>query len=355
MITDKGPETVRPELVSGNYLVRFEARTLDDIRALGGNDAADDLRFATVARVSEINQSLYRTLASPIVRATVNDQTADWLRQMHPHRLRYEAFSDKNPLLQPVRELAEGARANRRPVTADNPFLAMQEAVSRQIVQAFDMSRDARDWWTEAFFMTVYGSQMVQAMVGLRSDDAAARRHIGRDVTREAAVHKTAAELEAHVERGGVCEAVVRALLYVGLGSPKPAVDERAFTVLRQIRAEHPESGRLSLAQFKELVKEQYLMLRIAQERAIAALPKLLPGDAKERLAALAVIRRVASAAGEPAGEAKTRLARIEALFAAATGPDAEQWEVMPMRNAPARGRQRGEDRPKNGGGQRSP
>src|SRR5258708_704118 len=149
-------------------------------------------------------------------------------------------------------------------------------------------------WWTETFFMTFYGSPMVQAMVGLRSDDAAARRNIGHDVTREVAVHNMAAELEAHVERGGLCEAGVRALLYVRLGNPHPAVDERAFAVLRQIRAEHPESGRLSLAQFKELVKAQYLKLRIDQERAIAALPKLLTADAKEREAALAVIRRVA-------------------------------------------------------------
>jgi hypothetical protein len=208
--------------------------------------------------------------------------------------------------------------------------------------------------WTETFFMTFYGSPMVQAMVGLRSDDAAARPNIGRDVTREVAVHNMAAELEAHIERGGLCEAVVRALLYVGLGNPHPAVDERAFAVLRQIRAEHPESGRLSLAQFKELVKAQYLMLRIDQERAVAALPKLLTADAKEREAALAVIRRVASAAGEPTGEAKTRLVRIEVLFAPSTGPDAEQWEATLSRSAPTRGRPRGEDRPKNGGAQRT-
>jgi Protein of unknown function (DUF3141) len=73
VITEKAPETARPELVSGNYLVRFEARTLDDIRALGGNNAADDLRFATAARVSEINQGLYRTLASPVIHSMVND------------------------------------------------------------------------------------------------------------------------------------------------------------------------------------------------------------------------------------------------------------------------------------------
>ena len=51
-------------------------RTLDDIRALGGNDAADEQRFATAARVSEINLALYRTFARPIVRSAVSSPLA---------------------------------------------------------------------------------------------------------------------------------------------------------------------------------------------------------------------------------------------------------------------------------------
>ena len=51
--------------------MRCEERTLDDIRALGGNDIADERRFATAAKVSEINLALYRTFAQPLVRAAV--------------------------------------------------------------------------------------------------------------------------------------------------------------------------------------------------------------------------------------------------------------------------------------------
>ena len=47
--------------MSGDWVMRCEARTLDDIRALGGNDAEDERRFATAARVSETNLALYRT------------------------------------------------------------------------------------------------------------------------------------------------------------------------------------------------------------------------------------------------------------------------------------------------------
>src|SRR6185436_11151272 len=69
-------DTSNPGFVTGNWVMRCEARTLDDIRALGGNDAADERRFATAARVSEINLSFYRTFAQPMVRAMVNSPMA---------------------------------------------------------------------------------------------------------------------------------------------------------------------------------------------------------------------------------------------------------------------------------------
>jgi pimeloyl-ACP methyl ester carboxylesterase len=71
---EKSEKTTNPDLAIGNWVMRCEMRTLDDIRALGGNDPADERRFATAARVSETNLALYRTFAQPIVRAFVNPQ-----------------------------------------------------------------------------------------------------------------------------------------------------------------------------------------------------------------------------------------------------------------------------------------
>ena len=51
VITEVDANTANPELIHGRYLFRLEARRLADIRALGGNDAEDDLRFATGAAV----------------------------------------------------------------------------------------------------------------------------------------------------------------------------------------------------------------------------------------------------------------------------------------------------------------
>src|SRR5215510_10232231 len=132
----KTEDTASPDLVGGNWVMRCEQRTLDDIRALGGNDAADDRRFATAARVSEINLALYRAFAQPVVRAMTSEPAADWMHRMHPLRLQYELFSDANPLMSAVGEMAEQIRRERSPASADNPFLALQQNASRQIVAA---------------------------------------------------------------------------------------------------------------------------------------------------------------------------------------------------------------------------
>src|SRR6187431_553923 len=46
VLEPKGEAIDNPELVTGEWIMRCEARSLDDIRALGGNDLEDERRFA---------------------------------------------------------------------------------------------------------------------------------------------------------------------------------------------------------------------------------------------------------------------------------------------------------------------
>src|SRR5580692_8396668 len=85
-------------------------RTLDDIRALGGNEAADDRRFAAAARVSQVNLGLYRTFVQPIVRALVPPAAAACIRQFHPLRLQYQMFAGANSLIEPLEAAAKRVR-----------------------------------------------------------------------------------------------------------------------------------------------------------------------------------------------------------------------------------------------------
>src|SRR5581483_11328602 len=84
---DKTEQTSNPELASRDWVMRCEARTLDDIRALGGNDLADERCFATADRVSQANLALYRAFVQPVIRAGMNPALADFIQHMHPLRL----------------------------------------------------------------------------------------------------------------------------------------------------------------------------------------------------------------------------------------------------------------------------
>jgi hypothetical protein len=313
VITEVDEDTVNPDLVHGKYLFRVEARTLDHIRALGCNDTTDDLRFATVARVSEINRGLYQNFVAPAVRMAVTEQAAELSRAMHPSRLRFAMFSEQNPLMQPVKALAESVRATRQPASADNPLLAMERATSSWITLCLQAYGEFRDAMTETVFLNTYGSPLLQALVGLGAQPATSHR-IERDLVREADEARLRAELEERFDVGGLEEAAVRALIYIRL--PGGSVDERGFAVLKLIRASRPVGKQMSLARFKELVREQYLLVCLDEERAINALPKLLGTDANARRSAMDVLHRLLAARGDLSDEAGRRLSRIEALFA---------------------------------------
>jgi hypothetical protein len=107
-------------------------------------------------------------------------------------------------------------------------------------------------------------------------------------------------------------------------------VDERSLEALRQVRR-NDAGARLTLAQFKMLVREQFFMLLLDQERALAAVPKLLPDNVSERRAAFAAIREVLSASAEISGEVAKRLRRVAELF----GMDATEGSERASNVAP--------------------
>ena len=146
----KSGDTTNPDLVSGEWVMRCEQRTLDDIRAMGGNSPEDERRFATAARVSEINLSLYRAFVQPMVKAIFTPQVAEWLRRWDTGRMQYEAFTDANPFMPALASAAEKVREQRKPASADNPFIVAQEKVSEQIVKALDAWRESQEKLSES-------------------------------------------------------------------------------------------------------------------------------------------------------------------------------------------------------------
>jgi hypothetical protein len=91
--------------------------------------------------------------------------------------------------------------------------------------------------------------------------------------------------------------------------------DERGLAALRGLRTIEDDKPRLTLSEFKALVREQYYMLLIDQEATLATIPDLLPRDREVRRKAFAALGRVLRAAGEVTGEAAQRFERIAGLF----------------------------------------
>jgi len=241
----------------------------------------------------------------------VKPQAAEMMRNLHPLRLQYEAFSSRNPFMAMVKSLAERASEDRKQVSEDNPFIAFQEQFSRQIVNALDSWRDSQEALSEATFLAVYGSPALQAAVGVDPQSTPSRRQEMSASHREM-LQRRIAELKSRISEGGIREAAIRGLLYVG--SARGMVDERSLEALR-IARRNDSGARLTLAEFKMLVREQFFMLLLDQEAALAAIPKLLPENAKARHAAFAAIRDVLSASAAISGEAAKRLKRVAALF----------------------------------------
>ncbi len=312
-LTDLGDRTANADLVKGNYVARLVPRTLDDIRALGHNSDDDERKFAAAARVSEINQGLYRSLVSPLVRMVSTPASAHFLREMHPNRVAFRTFSDLNPLMGSVAEIAQNLRATgkRHPASPDNPFVQYEKLMSSWIVSGLEMAGKAREVWAETMFHAIYGSPVLQAAVGLKSDAAqTANRASGALQQADALV-----DPETDMDKGGLVAAGLRALIYVMHGS---GVDERQFHAMQQIyqAASEADAEVLPVAALKDILRRQAALLRADRDRAMAAIPQMVRGNPDRAVRVAAIIDGIVGAKGKLNAETARRLRRVDDLFA---------------------------------------
>jgi hypothetical protein len=293
-----------PDLVTGDWIMRCEARTLDHLRALGGNDAEDERRFEAATKLSEINLALYRTFTQPLVRLFANPRTVEMMHDLHPLRLQYEFFSDNNPAMGWVKRLANDVRKDRKTASPDNPYLQMQNTASEQIATALDVWRDFSEAVAERTFLSIYGSPLLQVSLGLDPQSGTARRKAPKSVVHRQLIQSRVDELKSRIPIGGIREAIVRSVLYVG--AARASVDERAFESVRRLRDNNPEKI-LSLPEFKKMIRDQFLMLIIDQEASLAAISSMLPADGAEKLAALSLTKDILNVRGPPTGGATAR------------------------------------------------
>ena len=165
----------------------------------------------------------------------------------------------------------------------------------------------------EDTFHAVYGTPALQAALGVDTASKRRPRKAARSKLHEALVEHRIASLRDGITHGGLRQALVRGLIWIGMA--RNAVDERGFAAITRLRDAHPASRQMSLPDFKALVRAQYLMLVLDEEAALVAIPGLMPQPADERREAFSALRSVIEASSAPEGARAERLGRVAALF----------------------------------------
>lgn len=324
VITEIPEEDQESPYVEGRYATRFKARTLDDLRKVGGRSRKSTRRFEAVARLSQVNQGLYREFVQPAVRALSSEATAELIRQAQPARLRYTAWTRYNPWFRiwagAVEAGAELARRYRQPVQTSNPFWQGQKLWVEAMARGLDALREQRDLALEAWFEAVFGSPVLQAALGLTSTSAE-----DRDGPRQEYVFAHLAERRRRhhdtlLTEGGMAEAILRAGMYVLMADH--SIDERAYNAFKQsFRPVMREPSVSSTPQLRHLIRDQHALLLDRPREAIEALPILVPSP-EERAHALHVIEEVVNARGPLDPRRAARLAEVRERLGLSSGAD---------------------------------
>jgi uncharacterized protein DUF3141 len=225
-----------------------------------------------------------------------------------------------------VPSAAKSVRECREQVPTNNVFWQAQQWTSNWIETSLNIYRDMRDQWCETLFHTVYGSPGIQALAGLKASEASPRRRPGVDSTYRTFVAHRIEQLKWSIREGGAREAAIRAALYIRL--PEGMVDERGFRLFQKMREE--AGAGLTLAEFKKVVRDQFLCLLLDQRRAIAAIPAMMGKEPDLAKKMVAELRRLLDVVGIQSETGKARLAEIEALIKEKPSVARRQAEAVP-------------------------
>jgi poly(3-hydroxyalkanoate) synthetase len=262
-----------------DYTITFARRKLDDIRSLD-DTREDEAAFANLAKVSEVNQKVYNNLFRPWVRMFANEQTANYMRQMHPLRQQNTVISSRNPWFVAVSQMADYYRQQRRPVSNDNPFLKMEEMMSNNIVASLNLYRDWRDKMAERWFQSFYGS----GWLGRYFKETEKKQSSNYKSPAEVKFQEMRDQLFQMMAHGGFAEAVSRMLVLLGEADLEddPGALIRSWHVLTT----DPRLKGYNTEQIKDIGKQQFFMIYLDRAKAMETLSQLLPetADRKEAL-----------------------------------------------------------------------
>ena len=273
-------------LEPGSYSVHFEHRTMDHLRALNPEGRDEEQLFSTVAKVSEINTSIYKTWVRPWVRPMASRVAADAATHLHPLRRQRQALSDAHPSASSIAAMAEQVRKDRHPLPDDHPMRLAERVASSWIETSLNLYRDLRDQAAVNLTRMMYGPMGIGAWLPPEPPDE------------QVAVARAQAELAdvrtqvlAHIDEGGfpqaVCRIVMAAMAHSG------SFERRSLRLVQRLaeRRRPPADGSAPrpIFDWHEGVRKEARISAVAPVEAFSALAKMLPEPAaRERALAIA-------------------------------------------------------------------
>jgi poly(3-hydroxyalkanoate) synthetase len=310
MVIDEGEDFQE----TGDYKVKFEERTMDDILALD-DGSLDEEDFRAVSAVSDFNDEFYQTFLSPWVKWLTTEHSAEWLRQANPLRWSRYAFSDKNPLMTPFKAWAPVVKENRRQVSQDNLFLSLEKSNAKAWAGLLDCFRDLRDDTQEFCFKTIYSNPLVRNSFEERINEISAKEDkLKKEMEMQGKKKKLQEQkkMRADMEKGGFVDGLFR--LMAALIGVDHTIEQEELKYIRKLVTIHNIMTNTNEADLKQRMLDQVKLLQFDEKLAIAAIPKLVRG-AENRLTAIQMLEALNETDTIDTSDATKLLNKIRAML----------------------------------------
>jgi len=205
-------------------------------------------------------------------------------RRFHPLRVQRWAFSDSNPWLAWLPGAAQLVKDNRQALPADNPLRRAEASLVDLASATLEYQRALSDAFTEALFFHVYGN-LFSLYIADREPASAPQPTDPRELP-------IVKEALASIDKGGYPEAFARVgFLVTRRGDVPLSRLEAGQQMVKDYKEFLPA---VPLEQMRRIAGEQEVIATYETDKAIAALPTLLP-ERKDRERLLTLLDRLES------------------------------------------------------------
>jgi tellurite resistance protein len=186
--------------------------------------------------------------------------------------------------------------------------VAQEKSLSSFVEEWLNFYRDSRDRRQENLFRAVYGHEALHYSSIAAGTFKALTKDQDLEVSWEDYEKWLQQKWLVAAEKGGLAEGIVRAMM--AMARTGRIIGRKHFAVAEEIAKTHKILQKIRPADFRRMVKEQYCILEADEEKALAALTRLIPGE-HDRDEALSLARRIALVDGAYTQDEKAMLDRI--------------------------------------------